>query len=74
MINPTKKYTVAVNFNAYVPNYYRETLQDKKNIIISNGWIFEEKYKKAEETIVKITQAPLLFGKELQEEDFLFLL
>ncbi len=74
MINPTKKYTAKVDYNCYLPNYYRSTLTDKMTEITSEGWKWQEVRKKAEETVLRITEAPLMYGKELKEEDFLFLI
>lgn len=74
MINPTKKYTCSVNYQTYLPNYYRETLNDKKQEIIDQGWKFKEIKKKAEETVLQITEAPTIYNKELKEEDFIFLI
>lgn len=72
MINPTKKYTYKADYKCYLPNYYRETLFSKIEEIKSEGWQFTEISKKAEETIIRITEAPLVYGKELKEEDFIF--
>lgn len=54
MISPTKKYTAKVDYNCYLPNYYRSTLQEKKAEIESEGWKFEEVRRKAEETVIRI--------------------
>jgi hypothetical protein len=48
MINPTKKYSVDVNFLTFVPNYYRATLQEKVDLLGKEGWAFELMDKKAE--------------------------
>lgn len=56
-----------------MPNYYRETLLEKRAEIEEQGWRFEEVGRKAGETVVRISEAPLLFGKELREDDFMFL-
>ena len=56
----------------FLPNYYRSTLKEKLDVFEKEGWSFEILEKKAESTLVKVTQAPQVFNKSLQEEDFLF--
>ena len=72
LINPVKKYSTGINFMTFLPNYYRSTLEEKYDVFDKEGWSFEIMEKKAESTLVKVTRAPQVFNKSLQEEDFLF--
>lgn len=72
MLNPTKKYTTEASYLTFLPNYYRETLEEHRQQINDQGWVFEEVQRKAGETVLRISQAPFIYGKELREEDFLF--
>ena len=74
MLNPTKKYTAEVEYKTQVGNFMRGVMEDNRRQMEEQGWKWQLGRKGAAQTEVVITQAPEVYGKPLQEEDFAFML